>query len=241
MPCRVAAVVQRHGADVRLVRQQAHDPVHTGGDEPALQLGQHRAADAALPPSRRQADAQQRGPRPGDGGDNRADQLVAHDGHYRRCSAADGGNQIRYAENRGRAAGHRIVPEADSSVQIVVVQVANAPGRHQPSVSTRPGALTAPRLACARPGSAPGREGPRSPESHAAVRHIVTVSGQQIRRIHPPDALKVSQGDRSAAPQPPRGGMPANFGLNYPRQKRTAAWPPSRIYLAPVPSQPWTI
>jgi hypothetical protein len=43
-------VLQRQAPTSSPVRQQALNPVHPGRHEPPLELGQHRAADAPVPP-----------------------------------------------------------------------------------------------------------------------------------------------------------------------------------------------
>jgi DNA ligase-1 len=132
----VPGVLQGQRADVALARQQALDPVRPGRDQPALELAQHRAADAAVPPCRGQADPHHPGPVGGHGGDRGSDQLLADDRHDRGLMGTDGGDQVGQPEDGRPAAGRRVVPQPDGRVEIVGVEVTYSPHRHGLSVSS---------------------------------------------------------------------------------------------------------
>jgi hypothetical protein len=130
----VPAVLQRQRADLVLGGQEAGDPVGPRRDQPPFQLGQHRAADALAAPARGQADPHQLRAGPADGADHRADDLLADYRHDRGRVRAHGADQVGDTEHGRSSAGRRVIPQPDGRIEVILVEVADPPGRHRVSV-----------------------------------------------------------------------------------------------------------
>jgi hypothetical protein len=119
-------VLQGERAHLALVCQQADDPMHARSYQPPFELGQHDAADAPLPPGRREADAHQPGPGAADGRDRGPDQVVTT------TATTAGAAAIRSdSPEHGRAGACRgVVPQPDRCVEIIIVKVPDPPRRH---------------------------------------------------------------------------------------------------------------
>lgn len=138
----VAGVLERRRTGSPFGQRRA-DPANPRRPQPPLQVREQRAADSAAAPPRTQSHQQHPGAVALRLGHRHPDQLVTDRGYHRGLSRPGRRHHFRNGEHRfGVLRCPALIPDLDRLVQVVIVEVTEAPRRHWHPPLVRPLAST---------------------------------------------------------------------------------------------------